>query len=247
MITYQNQKERKMNRKRSSYKNIQLTNGEETIKVRIKRNARAKKLRIHVGLKGVSLIAPLSFNMNDAHKFLLTEEHWVRENLKKYRPSKACDGQVLIFGEPHAIEQCSNPSNKISVHNNKILVPYLDHKIFTPIKKYLLELLKIRIYDIADKICGSLGVKYSHISFRDPISRWGSCSSRGRISFSWRLVFAPLYVIEAVVAHELCHLLEMSHNERFWRLLDEVNPDHREAELWLRQNGNTLHQYFAFL
>ena len=69
-----------------------------------------------------------------------------------------------------------------------------------------------------------LRVRPGRIGIRDPRTRWGSCSARGNLSFSWRLVIAPAEVLEYVVVHELCHLRELNHSKRFYRLLDEARP-----------------------
>ncbi|AIF80676.1 Putative metal-dependent hydrolase [endosymbiont of Acanthamoeba sp. UWC8] len=224
-------------------KTIELINGSDVIQVKLRQSARAKKLRIHVGLRGVRLVTPVSVNIKHAHNFLMTEEEWIRENLKKFQSTVPVGNEIMVFGIPHTIEATYTASKKVQIENNKILVSKIDNNSLGKIKKHLSMLLKEKIYIYADEICKKLGAQYANISLRDQSGRWGSCSSRGRISFSWRLAFAPLFVIESVVAHELCHLLEMSHNQRFWSLLAEVNPRCKEADLWLKENGNLLHHY----
>jgi predicted metal-dependent hydrolase len=81
---------------------------------------------------------------------------------------------------------------------------------------------------------------WQRIRIGDPRSRWGSCSTRGTLSFSWRLVAAPLWVADYVVVHELCHLRHMNHSARFWALLHEAYPRHAEAQAWLRTYGPEL-------
>ena len=90
---------------------------------------------------------------------------------------------------------------------------------------------------------GRLGVRPGRIGIRDPRTRWGSFSARGNLSFSWRLVIAPAEVLEYVVVHELCHLRELNHSKRFYRLLDEVRPGWREQSAWLRELGQELQNY----
>ena len=74
------------------------------------------------------------------------------------------------------------------------------------------------------------GGEYHTITIRDQKSRWGSCSSRGTLSFNYRLIFAPPGVLDYVVVHELCHFLEANHSDRFWREVERVLPDWRERE-----------------
>lgn len=91
----------------------------------------------------------------------------------------------------------------------------------------------------------SLGCAPKRLSVRDQSSRWGSCSSSGTLSFSWRLIFAPAFVLDYVAAHEVAHLREMNHSQRFWRLVRETMPDMQRARNWLKQNGAELHRFGA--
>ncbi len=85
-----------------------------------------------------------------------------------------------------------------------------------------------------------LGVTYSRITIRDQKTRWGSCSSKGTLSFNWRLMLAPPKILDYVVVHELCHLREMNHSPRFWALVASILPDYKESRKWLKENGNSL-------
>jgi predicted metal-dependent hydrolase len=85
-----------------------------------------------------------------------------------------------------------------------------------------------------------LGVAYTRIRIGDQRSRWGSCSPAGTLSFSWRLVLAPPDVLDYVVVHEICHLVEANHGPRFWALVERVRPGYREPRRWLREHGHAL-------
>jgi len=93
---------------------------------------------------------------------------------------------------------------------------------------------------IADEEAPVLGVEYARIQVRDQRTRWGSCSTRGTLSFNWRLVLAPFAVLDYVVVHELCHLREPNHSRRFWSLVESRRPDWREHRTWLREHGPEL-------
>jgi len=88
-----------------------------------------------------------------------------------------------------------------------------------------------------------LGRPIKRIRFHDARSNWGSCTHDGVLSFSWRLVMASNGVIDYVVAHEVAHLAEMSHNHRFWALVSQLRPGYKRSQAWLQQNGLTLHRY----
>lgn len=90
-----------------------------------------------------------------------------------------------------------------------------------------------------------LGVKPSRITVRDTNSRWGSCSSARSLSFSWRLILAPDFVLDYVVAHEVAHLREMNHSPRFWAHVKNLIADKAIAQDWLHANGRELQRYTA--
>jgi predicted metal-dependent hydrolase len=89
----------------------------------------------------------------------------------------------------------------------------------------------------------ALGVRYSRIIVRNQRSRWGSCSSRGELSFNWRLVLAPHDVLDYVVVHEVCHLVEHHHGTAFWKLVERRRRGYRDPKEWLDRNGWELLAY----
>jgi predicted metal-dependent hydrolase len=88
-----------------------------------------------------------------------------------------------------------------------------------------------------------LGVRVKRVSIRDQSSRWGSCTAAGSLSFSWRLILAPAFVLDYLAAHEVAHLVEMNHSARFWRVVAKVCPSVERAKSWLDTHGNDLHRY----
>jgi predicted metal-dependent hydrolase len=96
---------------------------------------------------------------------------------------------------------------------------------------------RARISLIAQSEAAALGVTYERITVRDQRSRWGSCSSRGALSFNWRLVLAPHDVLDYVVVHEVCHLVEHHHGPEFWELVERRRPAYRESKEWLDDHG----------
>src|SRR5262249_53198393 len=91
----------------------------------------------------------------------------------------------------------------------------------------------------------TLEVGARRISVRDQSRRWGSCSTPGVLSYSWRLILAPPFVLDYLAAHEVAHLVEMNHSRRFWRLLLGLSPDVHRAKAWLDAHGAELHRYGA--
>jgi predicted metal-dependent hydrolase len=88
-----------------------------------------------------------------------------------------------------------------------------------------------------------LDVTIKRVSVRDQASRWGSCSSAGVLSYSWRLILAPPFVLEYLAAHEVAHLVEMNHSPAFWRLVERICSHTGRAKTWLDAHGTGLHRY----
>jgi predicted metal-dependent hydrolase len=99
------------------------------------------------------------------------------------------------------------------------------------------------ITEAARREAARLGLEYAAIAIRDQRTRWGSCSRRGTLSFSWRLLLAPAEVLEYVVVHELCHLREPNHSQAFWLVLDAARPGWQVQARWLREHGQELQDY----
>jgi hypothetical protein len=87
-----------------------------------------------------------------------------------------------------------------------------------------------------------VGREVAAVAVRDTSSRWGSCTGAGRVAYSWRLILAPDFVREAVVAHEVAHLVHLNHSDAFWTLAEELlGRSHAEARRWLKRYGPGLH------
>jgi predicted metal-dependent hydrolase len=97
-----------------------------------------------------------------------------------------------------------------------------------------------RISMLAEEEAVRIGVRYRQLRIGDQRTLWGSCSPRGTLSFNWRLVLAPLAVLDYVVVHQLCHLRVPDHSRRFWRLVEQHRPEWREQRDWLRTHGPEL-------
>ena len=108
---------------------------------------------------------------------------------------------------------------------------------------YLKRAAKHDLQAACRRYAADLGVAVKRVSVRDQTSRWGSCSSTGVLSFSWRLILTPPFVLDYLAAHEVAHLVEMNHSRRFWRLLLRLCPATHRAKVWLNVHGADLHRY----
>ncbi len=102
------------------------------------------------------------------------------------------------------------------------------------------ERAKEKITPKVEEYARQLGVEYNAILISDLKYRWGSCTLKGNLNFNWRLIKAPHFVINYVVVHELAHLIELNHSDRFWNIVRVQIPNFKEAKEWLRENGENI-------
>ncbi len=111
-------------------------------------------------------------------------------------------------------------------------------------RQYFVKWYKQRAYEVISERVREYSQKYDFAPKRVRISsaktRWGSCSPDGTLNFTWRLVMAPLEVIDYVVVHELAHLRVRNHSDRFWKVVASIDPEYKQKRKWLRENGEGL-------
>jgi hypothetical protein len=155
------------------------------------------------------------------------------------------DGAIIpVFGVPHRIRHLPDRIGPpVAVADGEIRVRGMPDHLARRVQQHLAHLagreLSRRTRDFAARV----DRKPARITIRDTRSRWGSCSSEGNISFSWRLVLAPEAVVDYVVAHEVAHLAEMNHGPRFWKLVRTLCPDPQTPRLWLKRHRSLLFSY----
>ena len=228
---------------------LKLEQGPSIIEVKVRTSLRAKHAAIRITSIGlVELVLPKRIDQDKAYNFLIQKEAWIRNKLAKIPIVKNnIPDKIAILDIEHEIILDNQYINvPIKVIDNKIIISNViaPDKISLIIVPYLKKILKQEIEDYAALKAKELNVSYNKISIRELTSRWGSCSQDGNLSFSWRLVLAPKYVMEYLVVHELCHLLEMNHSYKFWRLVYKIYPEYSKAEKWLKTHGRTLHNIF---
>jgi predicted metal-dependent hydrolase len=222
------------------------------IAVKIKKSLRAKNISIKIKPnQTVELVMPRGASFDLAHKFLLEKELWIKNKLGRIKTSpevaSSIPEEISVLGQKYQlITGNKDVSLPIKIEDNKLLISSSIHddKIPQIIVPFLKKMFKCELEKYAALKAEELNVTFKRISVRDTSSRWGSCSSRGNLSFSWRLVLAPRYVMDYVIVHELSHLIEMNHSHRFWKLVNMAFPEHQKARSWLKINGKKLHSSF---
>lgn len=218
-----------------------------TLPLKIAENPRARRLtlRIKPGNKGLSVTTPVGISMLEVERFLYRNKGWLEERLEKVpeRPQVRPGIKIPIRGVNHEIvhEPGRGVTETVRAEDGAQLIVRGD-RIHLPrrVADFLKKEAKAEIGALVDKHTETIGRKAKSIRFKDTVSRWGSCSSEGNLSFSWRIMMAPKPVIDYLVAHEVAHLVHMNHGKDFWSLCEELCPDTDRCKAWLKKNGSAL-------
>ena len=220
------------------------------VRLRRHRQARRYTLRILSATREVVLTIPPRGTLKEAREFAQKHGGWIAARLDRLpKAAPFADGILVpLRGVPHCIahrrtvrgtvwtETDADGAPFLCVAGN---VPHIDRRI----SDFLRREAKRDLETASRRCADALGVRVKRVAVRDQSSRWGSCSTTGVLSFSWRLILAPCFVLDYLAAHEVAHLIEMNHSARFWRLVAKICPDHERAKVWLDVHGGDLHRY----
>jgi predicted metal-dependent hydrolase len=216
------------------------------VAIRVSPRARRLSLRVDAASRGVELVLPRRFAADTAIGFVARHRGWIEARLAAMPAAQPlADGAIVpVFGVPHRIRRVIDPTAPtVAIGDGEIRVRGDPAHLPRRVTDYLKALARRDFAERARALAARLGKSVTRVGVRDPKSRWGSCSSRGSLSFSWRLVLAPESVIDYVVAHEVAHLVEMNHGPRFWRLVATLVPDVDKSRAWLKRHRNELMAY----
>lgn len=222
--------------------------------VEVRRHPKARRLTLRVSRtrRAVVVTLPTQCDVGEAGSFVHRHIDWVRERLGSIpEPVPFRDGAFMpLRGHTHQIifANCRLAEAVVcrETEDSKIRELHVSgHADHAPrrLREWLFEAAR---RDLDERVlfhAQRLEVHPKRLSIRDQTSRWGSCSSNGSLSFSWRLIMAPAFVLDYVAAHEVAHLREMNHGPNFWRLVGQTMPRMDEAKSWLQIYGMDLHRY----
>jgi predicted metal-dependent hydrolase len=224
----------------------------EAFEVTVKRNPRARRYTLRVREKGreVVMTMPQRGSLREARNFAERNAAWIAARVKRIpEPVPFADGAtILLRGAPHRIVHRVNARGTVWAETAGDGTAFLcvagsAMHVARRVTDFLKREAKRDLAAATRRHAAALGVAIERIGIRDTATRWGSCSADGALSYSWRLVLAPAFVLDYLAAHEVAHRRELNHSVRFWRVVDQLVPDRRRAEAWLKAHGNSLHRY----
>ena len=216
---------------------------EEEIEVHVRRSARARRLTLRISqLDGrVTLTLPMRLPLRQGRDFLGEKAGWVRAQLAR-RPDErvvAAGGAVPFLGGE--LEIVAAPVRRVTREEVRLLIPE-GRPAGASVAGWLKAEARHQLSASARRHADALGRDFTKLTLRDTRSRWGSCAHHGGLMFSWRLVMAPLPVLDYVAAHEVAHLEHMDHSPAFWAVCARLCPDWKTHRRWLHTHGSALHR-----
>ena len=226
-----------------------ITLGGREVRYSIRRSARARRMSLRV-LPGIGLevVLPRGFSLREASTLVRRNQGWVLRSLDRLKVSdvqriELADGASLPFiGTTLTLRVAGAASRNSARRNGDILTVSLTAG--TPPAAAVENWYRAQAKKLATERAAvhavALGVEFGRITIKDTRSRWGSCSSKGNLNFSWRLLLGPEAVLDYVIAHEVAHLKELNHSPAFWAHVATLCPDFKTHRAWLRKHGREL-------
>ena len=216
------------------------------VAVRVNPRARRLLLRVDAAARRIELVLPKGVAAEHGLRFLAAQRGWVAARLDALpAPVPFVEGAIVpVFGVPHRISrETDGAAPPVKILAGEIRVRGEPAHLARRVRDHLVSLARRELGHRARLLAARIGRPVARIGVRDTRSRWGSCSSKGCLSFSWRLVLMPENVMDYVVAHEVAHLAEMNHGPRFWKLVRALGPDPAAPRAWLRRHRSRLLSY----
>lgn len=231
--------------------------GEVEVTYRLRVSARARRLRLVIRPEtGLEVVLPKGVSRAHAEQLIREKADWILRTSERLAQVAVPESRPLTDGQmlPCAgaelrlalALQPGEPRITIIVRDTTLTLrtPTTDQEVLRAALEGWYRRQATRIFAErlrrANAATPGYGFTYGRVAVRDQKSRWGSCSRAGNLNFNWRLLLAPLPVLDYIVIHELCHLKEPNHSPRFWALVALGCPDYRERRRWLRQHGQEL-------
>lgn len=212
------------------------------------RSERARHYRLTLRRDGVAVaIIPARGSEHEARVFVDQQREWLERarERQRLRPRGAAvwtlGTHVLWRGELQEIRPAVDGDKPVvALAADTFRVPRLQGDLRPTLEAHFVRKARVELPGRTWELAAETGVEVKTVTVRNQHSRWGSCSAGGVVSLNWRLIQTPYSVRDYIIYHELMHLREMNHSDRFWNRVGEVCPAWREAEHWIKQNGSLL-------
>jgi len=198
--------------------------GGNTVDIPVRVSRRARKLSILVDAqRNVEIVVPPQTSQDDIDTLLFEHRRWLERQLSK---------------PPKAFQLGLQRDDVVWIGGLALAAPPV-----TSLETWYRAQARVEVVRSVERQAPRLDVTYTRVSIRDQLTRWGSCSKGGALSFNWRLILAPPAILEYVVVHELCHRLHHDHSRDFWNAVAAARPTYAQERAWLAEHGAELLAY----
>jgi predicted metal-dependent hydrolase len=215
-------------------------------RVHIKTHPRARHLTLRQDTRTAQFILtkPRRTSHKTAIKFIEECRGWIESQKTKHpTPNRIESGSTIqLEGRELTIRHIDAPGIDVFTKNDELIVKCRAPRVPRAVQRFLIQRAENLIIPLAHAKAVGLKKPIKSIRFRDTSSRWGSCTHDGKLSFSWRLIMAPMEVIDYIVGHEVAHLEHMNHSKKFWDMCDRLTRYTVYGRHWLKVNGDRLYQ-----
>jgi predicted metal-dependent hydrolase len=226
---------------------FKITLAGRDVEVTPKRHANAKRMLLRLSRDGQSftLTLPKRQSLTGGKEFVAASAVWMQNTLaqRNLTTPEVDDCTVMLRGQAVALVKTEKLRGLVryDVEAQVLYVPGGEAHWKRRLTDWLKQEAERDLRAASDFYAAKMQSRFIKLSVRDQKSRWGSCTSAGVLSYSWRLILAPAFVLDYVAAHEVAHLREMNHGPGFWRLVLTHCGRSREAKQWLKAHGHSLH------
>ncbi len=228
------------------FEHLPLANG-DVAPVEIRVDGRARRITLKVEKVGgrVVLTAPTEAALPAARNFMSKRTNWIASRRAEMETTVPFENgaRIPVLGRMRTIRWSPNADDPLRLGPEDIHVAGAEAAVPAAVHRFLKAEARRRLAAAANAYAAEVGKAVARVTVRDQRTRWGSCAASGRLSFSWRLVMAPEFVLTYVAAHEVAHLRHMNHGPKFWALVADLHDEWRTAEDWLDRDGPRLRRY----
>lgn len=219
-----------------------------SIAVYVRRHSRARRfiLRYHPAKAHATLTIPKRASLKQAQAFAQERAQWLSEQQAQFTPAVALQPGVTLplLEVPTVFTRGQRTrGGAMAMGEHHIEIACLPESFGRRVRMVVAAQLQEYLTPIVAAYAAQCEVKIPQVKITNPSSYWGLCSPRGIVSFSWRLAFAPRWVVDYIAAHEVAHLRHANHSPRFWQCVHQLHPHTEQARRWMREHGNSLYLF----
>jgi len=211
---------------------------------KIIRTKRRRTIALIIGPDATLTVrAPIRTPVEYIEQLVSKKISWIKRKMREVRLRPTFPGKEFVTGEsflflgrPYKLSFLKNTQTPLDFHGGFVIAQDSQPRAKQLLIDWYKKQAREKIAERVEWFSRTLGSKYRTVNITAAKKRWGSCSANGSLNFSWRLIMAPLSIVDYVVVHELAHLEEKNHSKKFWNKIRTVFPDYKDRIKWLKEN-----------